>query len=119
MAWDTFPNYKPSQTSPGFKVSHRSYVAEFGDGFKQVAAAGINTTMTEGSWVWEHLANADADVISAFLTAHGTHEPFWWTHPISAEVMAVRQIQEHEETDMGAMSRNISAVFERWWGAEE
>jgi phage-related protein len=120
MAFLTFPSITPTDDSPGRSVEHRTYSAQFGDGFEQVAAAGINTVILEWDLSWKDQPHAEADQIIAFLEARGAHEPFWWTPPppYSGSAFLVR-CESHKETEWMPQTRDVSAKFKRWYGAEE
>jgi phage-related protein len=55
--------------------------AEFGDGYSQSTAAGVNHIRNEFSLTWEVLTPAQANSIEAFLQQQGGITPFYWTAP--------------------------------------
>lgn len=54
---------------------------QFGDGYSQRQAVGINSQSADWSLTFENRSTTDADAIDAFLTARGGHESFDWTPP--------------------------------------
>ena len=59
--------------------SPKIYLAEYGDGYEQRAAAGINTRRLEASVSWDGLTHSHANIILQFFEARGAHEPFTYT----------------------------------------
>jgi phage-related protein len=55
--------------------------ADFGDGYSQSAADGVNNIRAEFSLTWEVLTSTDADTIEGFLTTQGGYQPFYWSAP--------------------------------------
>lgn len=53
--------------------------AQFGDGYAQRMADGLNARVATYSVAFNHKANATAQAIAAFLDARGGHEWFYWT----------------------------------------
>lgn len=84
MTLATFtPPVPPSigyQNKPEVKILK----AEFGDGYTQAAANGINHIRRVVSLKWEWLYAAEALAITSFLEAHGGYMPFEYTEPGSA-----------------------------------
>lgn len=76
----------PVPPSVGSSANHKPRVlrADFGDGYNQRAADGINTDLEKLSLVWSVLTIAEADLIDSFLSARGGHEKFLWTAPRSS-----------------------------------
>lgn len=54
---------------------------EFGDGYSQRQAKGINANRQVWKLTFNNRSTADADAIDAFLTARGGYESFDWTPP--------------------------------------
>lgn len=75
-------NYIPA---PGAteNIEPRIRRAQFGDGYAQRVADGINNKPRSWSLTFNR-ATADIDAIAAFLTARGSTESFDWTPPSGA-----------------------------------
>ena len=82
----TLPTFAPP-VSPSVNsqktVQPRVLKAEFGDGYRQRAADGLNSRPAAWDLKWDALTTADADAIEGFLAARGGVEAFWWT-PLDA-----------------------------------
>lgn len=76
MALETFtPPVSPSvglSEEPEIKL----YKAEFGDGYTQTTAAGLNHIRSVRSVTWEVLTEDQHRSIKDFLHAHGGYRPF-------------------------------------------
>jgi len=76
---DTF-NWPPL-VGPAGAGTFRVRSNQFGDGYKQVVADGLNTESQ--SWPLTFLGyNAKVAPILAFLRAHPGYVPFYWTPPL-------------------------------------
>lgn len=75
----------PATSNPnyGFVVAHKPRIleAQFGDGYSQRSADGLNADPIETDLIWQNIPAAEADVLDAFLTARGGHESFTYTLP--------------------------------------
>lgn len=80
----TFPIFAPAiPPSPGTEIAPEVKVlaADFGDGYRQRAADGLNNIRDTFAFAWEALPAADADAIVAFLKARLGTEAFLYTPP--------------------------------------
>lgn len=80
----TFPNIQPTYTS-SFKRTCRVLRSEFGDGYVQRAADGINNIGLTLDLVWEGLTSTQADRIDEFLQDHAGVTPFAMALPRTTE----------------------------------
>ncbi|MBK3798643.1 hypothetical protein GAY33_05255 [Azospirillum brasilense] len=79
MPLSTFtPPVAPSVNSQK-SVQPRVLKAEFGDGYAQRAADGLNSRPAAWELKWDALTTAQADAVEAFFAARGGYEAFWWT----------------------------------------
>lgn len=69
------PEYSATQSTTFNTLS-----AQFGDGYKQMIADGINNIRQEWSLVYTY-PTADIDVIESFLNNTNGVDPFTWTPP--------------------------------------
>jgi phage-related protein len=69
------PPVGPSQSTTQSRTP-KIYLAEYGDGYEQRAAAGINTRRLSASVVWDGLVHTDANQIVSFFEARAGFEPF-------------------------------------------
>lgn len=84
--------------------------AAFGDGYTQVAAAGINHIRRVISLQWEVLTPTQAKAITDFFVAQGGYTPFYYTP--SNETTPVKWTCEEwkDRRDRGGL-RTVSATF--------
>ncbi len=81
---DTFPAINPSYGAQG-KTDFKTLDAEFGDGYSQRAADGLNSTPITWMLTWEARPNADIATIYDFLIDKLGFEYFLWTAPGDTE----------------------------------
>jgi len=67
---------------PGSTRAHKPKVLmpEFGDGYAQRAADGMNNDAAERTFSWTNLTEDEKDEISDFLTARNGVESFFYDH---------------------------------------
>ena len=105
---ETF-RWKTQRTTPGTETA-RTRSAQFGDGYKQVVADGINNI--SGSWYVTIVAQADEmRAIRNFLRSHGGYRAFKWTEPLG-DVVLVRA-GTWTPTPIGGGVYSISTTFEQ------
>ena len=80
---DTFPSISPSYGSAG-DTGFRVLEANFGDGYSQRAADGLNSVGRVWSLTWENRPDADIATIYDFLIDKLGFEAFLWTAPDEA-----------------------------------
>lgn len=79
MEFETFDF--PIKAGTQGHIEHRTLSAQFGDGYEQVAQAGIRSQRQ--SWPVEvTCAAGEAQRLAAFIQRHGQHVPFYWTAPL-------------------------------------
>lgn len=78
------PTFTPPR-APSIETSRsmkpRVLIAEFGDGYLQRGADGINHMLERMTVTWSRLSPADAKTIVEFFAARGGVESFYWTAP--------------------------------------
>ena len=76
----TFPNISPDlESKPTYEPKILS--AEFGDGYSQSGADGINAFNETWSLVFNHRTKTEIDTIDAFLKTANGYQSFYWTPP--------------------------------------
>lgn len=100
------PKYGASKKSPA-----RILMTDFGDGYRQRAADGINPI--KESWDLEFTnETADIDDIEDFLVARGGWESFTWTP--SGELVAKKwSCQEWNRVKVGSGVDTLTCTFNR------
>lgn len=76
---ETFTWKVERQVTP--KIDYRTVEAQFGDGYKQTSADGINNKDEEYS-IKVHGKKADMKAVMDFFDRHGGHKSFFWTPPL-------------------------------------
>ena len=109
MATQTFPDIAVSGDS---RLSEQVRVREvqFGDGYTQSAADGINAIPRTYRAVFAARPNADLDTIRSFLRERGGHEPFWFTPPEESAAIKWR-CKDWAITRISATHRTLIATF--------
>ena len=109
MALQTFTPV-PAPTYPlDAETVTRSLNANFGDGYTQRGADGLNASQVTYSLTWENLTDAEADTIIAFFLARGGYEAFYWTPPTASPLKFVVQKWSRSQGDYNAYS--LKAMF--------
>ncbi len=106
-------NYVPSY---GTDVTdeYRTLVAQFGGGYKQEAADGINAVRDVWRVVFENIPRTDGEAIRTFLRGK-CGQPFTWTPPGGMEA----KYKLRGEVTMpftGGVTVNVSFLLERHFG---
>lgn len=110
---DTLPDIgrKPTYGST-IKATTRVIRNEFGEGYSQRAADGMNNINKSVPLTWPALPIADADTLLAFFEAKGGHESFYWTPPWSA-VVDIWTAAEWDFTPISSTLKTVTATFKR------
>jgi phage-related protein len=84
------PTFSPS-INPSFPLQRkrqpRTLFNEFGDGYVQRAADGINSNRLTIELTWGLLTTAQRNELNSFFTARNGHESFDWTLPDTSETL--------------------------------
>ncbi|WP_075219456.1 phage tail protein [Acuticoccus yangtzensis] len=81
MPIPTFTPPVPPSEGSALNTQPKLLIAEFGDGYTQATADGLNHIKREFRATWSQVHALHADEIEAFFTARGGYEPFRWTLP--------------------------------------
>ena len=66
-------------TNSSKQASFKTIKAQFGDGYSQRSADGLNSKVDTWSITWEHLSSADKDTVITALDAIGGWDYLTWT----------------------------------------
>lgn len=68
---------------PGYSRAHKPKVlkADFGDGYGQRAADGLNNDPLETDFEWPNITTAEKNYINDYLKARKGYQSFLWTEP--------------------------------------
>lgn len=81
MAFDIWTPPKPPHIGSGFEINQRVLMSEFGDGYTQFAADGLNATHDTVTLTWQNLSPTDYAAIAAFWRLKGMATPFQYELP--------------------------------------
>lgn len=92
----------------------RTLVAQFGDGYSQEQADGLNANPKVYNLKFENRSNVEADAIMAFLDARGGWEAFDWTDPdgIAGKFRCKQYSRVREQYNLNTVNANFKQVFE-------
>ncbi|MDR3427938.1 phage tail protein [Silvimonas sp.] len=108
MTTETF-TWAPSPNAQGTST-FRVLTAQFGDGYKQAADAGINTEVQ--SWPLSFTGRQEKMApILAFFRRHGGSKSFYWTPPMGEQ--GLYRAATVTNSPLGAGNVTLSATFEQ------
>jgi len=110
-AFPTGDNYTPSISSRKGQ-SARVMVAEFGDGYNQRVADGLNSIRAVYSNIWRGIPTTDGQVIIDFLEARLGAESFTWTDPTTQATIDVVSV-EWTRSPVSEQYETITAEFKQ------
>ncbi len=105
----TFPNILPSQSST-YEQEFRVTRADFGDGYTQRSADGLNNTPRTLNLTWELNSASEIATIETFLRARGGAETFDYTPP-SESVQLKWTCGGFTKTPGNGLYSTLTAVF--------
>ncbi|MDY8111158.1 phage tail protein [Fulvimarina sp. 2208YS6-2-32] len=110
MALPTFT--PPCNPSPGTTETHEPKVlrAEFGDGYTQATADGINHDRADLEATWEILTPDERDEMVTFFKARGGYAPFFYKFPWHAEALKWT-VARWTETIVSGSYHRMTATF--------
>ncbi|AZY50086.1 phage tail protein [Bordetella avium] len=95
---------------PAGAVSFRRLVAQFGDGYRQVASDGLNSKTQ--AWPLQFAGvREEMRQLLEFLDRHAGVRPFFWTPPFGVE--GYYEVKEYSITPAGGAAYAVSATFEQ------
>jgi phage-related protein len=100
----------PDFSSP-MTVKPRVLMAQFGDGYSQRVADGINTQPEEWSLTFSARTPTERDVILSFFEARGGWDDFDWTSPAGTTGKFI--CSEWGYAPNSAASNTITATFKQ------
>lgn len=89
--------------------------AQFGDGYAQRVASGINNAPR----TWQvplSVSKADHDTVNSFLLARGGYDPFFWTPPGASSPVVVVCEKWSVSQLAGATIQRLSMEFQEVFG---
>jgi len=119
MASPTFLNPPPHQASPGRSVTFKVLESEFGDGYEQAAADGINNIRESWDLVWQNEDQVDVDFLTTFFDDLAGHKTFFWIPPGEVTPKLWRVNEGYGVDPDAGFSSTFSATFKRWFGEDQ
>lgn len=112
MASFPFPN-KISQASTS-TLDQKAFVSQYGDGYQQRAAVGINNQFYRWDVQINYLSLADRAIMVSFWQAHGRVVSFDWTPPngTAGKYVFVEPLVETSQGNVYSFSMVMQQVFE-------
>jgi len=108
MAIETF-KWRPIG-SPQGTTTLRRLTAQFGDGYRQAAADGINAKVQ--SWPLQFVGDkGEAQAIIAFFDRHAGFRSFLWTPPLGEQ--GYYEVVQYSPTPVGGPVYTVSATFQQ------
>lgn len=93
------------------QTSFRTLRADFGDGYTQEAADGINTRSAQWSISVKGRMSGDVGSVMSFIDRHGGYQAFQWSPP--GGVAGLFKCREgYQLTHIGRDIYDLSATFE-------
>lgn len=84
MPLDTFP----ADPAPDIGIKRKSKpnikVAQFGDGYSQRSALGLNQSALNAELSYSNISSAEKTTLEDFINAHNKGQAFYWTMPDEA-----------------------------------
>ncbi len=107
---DTFTHCATPDTNG--TVTLRTRVAQFGDGYSQAVADGINNNVNAWALTFRGLL-ADMRPIAAFLDAHAGYVSFYWTPPGLTAVQGLYRAPSYTLQPGGADTWTLQTTFQQ------
>ncbi|ANN78909.1 phage tail protein [Bordetella flabilis] len=96
-------------------ITLRTLSAQFGDGYKQDAADGINAKVQTWPIQCVGLTRSEANLIVAFFDRHAGYKAFQWTPPIGGP--GLYKVVGYSPSPVGGGVYTISATFQQAFAA--
>jgi len=109
----TIPTFTPPRLpdmGTGGKFKTKILKADFGDGYTQSAADGVNYIRRTVTLSWEVLTPTEIATMNAFFVAQGGWNQFWWT-PTDESTPVKWTCEEWDIKGTNSGLRTWSAVF--------
>lgn len=111
----SFPLAYGPTTSASRAAQAKVLRADFGDGYSQRAADGINTVRDTYTLSWENITRTEAQTCDTFFRARGGYEAFWWTAPGQSQkkwICSDWQVR-HSTATLDSLSATFVEVFDQ------
>jgi phage-related protein len=97
-----------------FEVTPTVRVSQFGDGYEQRQASGLNSQRKNWDLKFSLRSDTEAGVIEAFLVARGAVESFDWTdiNGVSGKYVCMSWQRTKERFNLNTITCKFNQVFE-------
>lgn len=102
-------------TAPVGTKKFRVRRAQFGDGYDQVIADGINNVTQEWPLTFAGLTKTEAQAIASFLDSHAGATSFYWTPPLGSQ--GLYRASEYTVTPVSGDIYTIAVTFTQAFNA--
>lgn len=116
MAAQTFPDIPPHKSSPGQTTEFKTLDAEFGEGYTQSSAEGMNNIRESWDLNWDNEDAADIATIRTFINSLYGSVPFKWTPPGESDPKLWRV--KNYKYKPNEYSGTLSMTFVQYFGPE-
>jgi phage-related protein len=106
---DTF-TYTPTWTTRGI-LKPRVLTAQYGDGYRQDAADGINNILEVWQLVFNPVGLTEAQAIADFVRNEAGYKKFNWTPPTPSATPRVYICQNIDWTHTGGATMSLNVEF--------
>lgn len=112
MAITAYPNIPFSQSST-FSYDQRIIESQFGDGYSQRVADGLNSYMMSANISHDNLTQAEFNTLLTFWNTVGRVTPFTITDPTTGVTTKVRFTEPFQVTALSGNLYSVSAVVKQ------
>ena len=110
-ATETLPDI-PVSFASDLGSDYRFNRSQFGDGYSQTSADGINTKIMNWQVQWNAVTTTQAQALSTFFDARGGGmEPFLWTDPLTETEYQWALVGTLKRVPIGFDTENVSGQF--------
>ena len=116
IAAEPLPSFAQAPSlGSNFEAEPRVLLAQFGDGYNQRAADGINNVLHKGNVTWENLTRDEAATLISFLRERAGWKPITWTMPGDNEArkwVATRWTRTYVDANLDTVAATFSEVVD-------
>ena len=97
------------------EVEPRVLVAQFGDGYNQRTADGINNVLHKANLSWEHLTRTEATALMSFFRERAGWKPISWQMPGDSETrkwLCVRYGRTYVDANLDTVTAQFQEVVD-------
>lgn len=113
--YDTFPTLDRADVDVGAQLqfNFNTITANFGDGYEQRSANGINSVRETIDVTLSFLTDSDMLLVSNFIKSHGSAKPFYFTFYINDTKLYT--CESFSQTVVEKNRNTLSMQFREWF----